>query len=196
MLKIESTFFADGMAELKLFFPRFKPTADQVLAWYERLKHFSHDEYELAIYRMTEQDIGPSYEMLKRELFAARRDLQPQSDHVPKAQGWAPLTDELKAYSKESMHMLFETLKLRAEKKITREQAQERFDDLKQLWLAGYKTLPEYRTEAQIQELINHRDWNTLVTIGFMTESPKPKKEVFKRSFTQKKNYAKQEYEF
>ena len=186
MLKITEAYFAEGIEELKLFFTRFKPTGDQIAAWYSRLNSFSSDVFQLAIYRMTEQDTGPSYETLKKELFKARHDLEKRALDIPEAQGYAPWSDQYQSFSKDFCALLYKIYAQRKKNEITKQQKDAQLKDLSEMYVSAYQNLPGYKNTDQIQKMIDRKEWSDLIKIGFLHTAPAEQKEVFVREFSKK----------
>lgn len=169
-MKLRLEIFEAGIGELELFFKGFKPNVDQLAAWFKRVKHFTEDEFRLAIYRITEDSKLPSYEVIKTQCFEARKTLSPKQSKVPRPQGFAPESHEQKLFTQSCMKLLLIALEQKASKTA--------FAELFTIWNDGYKRLPDYKSEAEVKRLIEQQRWSELVSLGFIqaipNEPPKP----------------------
>jgi hypothetical protein len=173
--------YKDGIMELKIYFSHFKPTDDQIRIWFDRLKHFTADEWRLAVFRLTEEKkTAPGFADLKSYLFSARKKIANKTLELPEPQGWAPETPEKKELLQDGLRQLLR-LMAATEKEIPNKKQQ--LDDLKLVMQAAYKTLPGYLTEQRVQALINQGNYGELLRIGFITEHT-PKPDVFIPAFS------------
>jgi hypothetical protein len=182
MISLTKEFFDKGIEELKLFFQKFRPSADQVEVWYSRLNNFTSDEYQLAIFRITESGEYPSYVKLKEELWKAKHDLAEIKIKIG-GQGWAPRSPEHIKLAKMLCSALAKITGERMQRKITKELADQSFAQLTEIWNAEYKNLPDYKSESEIEHLIQARQWKTLIEIGFLESEPEVKAKPYVRSF-------------
>ena len=158
--------FIQGIQELSLFFPRFKPTDSQITAWYDRLKDHTGDAMRIAVFELTEeiQHSVPTYINLKEKLRQAENRLTYSPPNVPLAQGYAPESDEKRKLIAEHLQGLV--------KLVTGKFERSSADELKATYEKGYRQLPNYRSEAEIQRLLDRKAWDILIEIGFMDEPP------------------------
>ncbi len=140
---MDKYFFNDGITELKKFFNTFKPSAEQLEAWYDRLKFFSDEAWKRAIFKLSEQATNPNYATIKASLFDATKEIKNENPktYEAKYENFAEASDQKWEFQKEC----FKQLRLLMENNGSVEQ----YEELKALWLSGYKNLPNYKTAEE-----------------------------------------------
>lgn len=161
--------FNAGLEELRLFFPRFKPTSDQRAVWYERLERFDEEIFRLAIFRITETvGTSPSYTKIKEFMFMAKRELGIGFGEEIKIQGgYAPRSDEKWAFQKDGMTNLLAAMEMQ-----DGEARQDRMNMINRAWIEGYKRLPGYINEEAARRVAGSED---LLRYGIIMKKPPEK---------------------
>lgn len=159
--------FADGLKELQRFFPTLKLEGTQLKAIYERLKHFENDEWRLAVYDLSEhQRTTPKYADMRDALFKAKKRINKPGVKIAQAQGWAPMTDEKRQLCQDHVRQLLAVMGMPKADQPAAEK------DLKKMWANTYPKLPGYRSAREIHRMIEQRQWDKLIELGFMMEAP------------------------
>lgn len=138
--------FRDGIAELKKFYNTFKPSADQLEAWFSRLQNrFDNETFIEAIYQITEtQANNPSYYSIKQACYKVIADKKRQSQTIThNTNSTAKISDLQWDFQRDCMKELASIILKRMKNKINIEQKDKLLNDLKELWLDGYKKLPK-----------------------------------------------------
>lgn len=165
--------FKCGIEELEVCL-NFKPSKKMLSGWYERLSTFSDDAYRVAIHWMIKDDSKVTFNNLRSYLFRAsvridekNRETALRRDYF--GGGVALKTQDLRSQSRKYMGLLKDCMKIR--NKAERNQS---LDDLKSLWLADYKKLPGYTTEAEVTELVESKDYHRLDDLNVLNPKFNP----------------------
>lgn len=192
--------FNNGLEELRLFFPTFKPTDSQRSAWYERLKGFDLEQWRLAVFRLTEDtSTRPSFSKIKSFLFDARRELktrekspnhikllkdkrlairEPDPQPVAVEGGYAPRSEEKWALQKECMGGLLASLN-------SGDSGEEQRAMALKVWSENFRKLPGYKSKAEVEELRDQENWTELIKLGVVMEvSEQKEKPYYPSEFT------------
>jgi hypothetical protein len=169
--------FQAGLRELGLFFKSFKPTEDQQVAWYGRLRNFTEETYRLGIYRITEDSkTAPGYADIRRSLFDAQKQLKEKIlNEIVVDGGGAPLSEPKWDLMRECMA----ELKRLIECNLTKEDRKEAEDIILTVWRNGFPKLPGYKTEDQIQNMKDSKDWERLLKIGYINNIDEKPADVY-----------------
>ena len=157
--------FLNGIKELGLFFKTFRPSQNQIAAWYVRLKDKFEDKHmRLAVYLLTEEfKTAPGYRDLKEYLFNSRNKLRPMNiqlirERIDSDGGYAPRSEQKWNFQREHMTAL--------KKLIETGLAPQDAKLLKASWLTGYRNLPGYITAKEAHTILDRQDWEELVRYG------------------------------
>lgn len=165
MNKIE---FMKGIEELSLFFPRFKPNNKQLSAWFIKLGDYSDAAMRLAVEEITEGSVLPSFHILMTTLLKCERATTRQPPRIPESQGFAPESKEKWELVSYGMSELLRFMSSNLEGLERRAG----LDELKDFWLQVYPKLPGYKNQEQVQKMIDYKDWQKLVDLGFLETLP------------------------
>lgn len=179
--------FIFGLDELKLFFKGFSYTDSQAEAWYDRLQHYSENEYRWAINELTETaERIPSYNQIAAKLESAKRAIRPRpQERIVVSGGHAPRSDEKYQLQKTHMAGLVELLNIK-----DAEERKQNAKILQESWDKDFRKLPGYKSKAYCQKVVDDENWEEALKLGIISSPPNEVQNQHVPLFTAEKNGA------
>lgn len=150
--------FADGIAKLKVFFPKLKPSGELLEEWYKLLGGYHCKAWKEAVDWIC-LTVGhtPSFP----EIIGVVRQKQAKysaGDFWVCDSGAAPMTDELRSFCKGMMGELYRAM---VDGKV-----KERKDDMIEMWHSGFQKLPSYKTAAEVRKMADQDRFDELLDLS------------------------------
>lgn len=185
---MDKLLFSHGISELELFFKNFKPSDSQLEAWYERLKHFSENEFRLGIFNLTDsRSSAPGFYEIKQAFFRARRTLKAPKSLLINIPGGCtyPSQEKRDAIFREFYPVLGQ---IANPKNYTPEERREAVSVAKAAWGRFWRSQPNRLSVSEVQKLVDDGNWNELIELQIIHQLPKlTSKPYFPPRFTSEK---------
>lgn len=162
---MEKLDFTTAMRKLEDFYPAIKMNNEnKIKAWFEKLEKYSSKSLNMAVNTLIEtSESTPTFGKLLGlvKVFNSREPKHNKIKFEQITQGLAPMTEQKRAFISEMMREFWQAFNIKDKAQRAIE-----FEGLKDVYKSGFKTLPNYKTKAQCQQLFNDGQFQKLEELG------------------------------